>query len=192
MDENTDPYHLVFFRNGAEEYILHLEEMASIALATDLLSPEERNNLKRSLDQLRSSFDKIKKFCTDQILNPRPADASFFYQQIWLLSSSAFLIGSHATITNSSQKFTRIQQAKIARKGLSDNSLKARILIDAIKKEIEAVKPKHAFAVSEKFADIIRPGVLRGMNIEESIDERKWPSVSTIKAKLKLIREGKA
>jgi len=171
---------------------LHLEETASIALATDLLSPAERNNLKRSLDQLRSSFDKIKKFCTDQILNPRPADASFFYQQIWLLSSSAFLIGSHATITDSSQKFTRIQQAKIARKGLSDNSLKERILIDAIKKEIEAVKTKHVLAVSEKFAKIIRPGVLRGMNIEESIDERKWPSVSTIKAKLKLIREGKA
>ena len=61
MDENTDPYHLVFFRNGAEEYIFYLEEMASIVLATDLLSPEERNNLKRSLDQLRSSFDQIKR-----------------------------------------------------------------------------------------------------------------------------------
>ena len=104
MDEKTAPYHLAFFRNGAEEYILYLEEMAGIALATDLLSTEERNNLKRSLDQLSSSFDKIKKFCTDQILNSRPADASFFYRQIWILSSSAFLIGSHTTITESAPK----------------------------------------------------------------------------------------
>ena len=65
-------------------------------------------------------------------------------------------------------------------------------MTDAIKKEIEAVKTKHAFAVSENFVNIIRDGVLRRMNIEESIEKRKWPSVSTMKVKLKLIREGKA
>jgi hypothetical protein len=45
-------------------------------------------------------------------------------------------------------------------------------------------------AVSEKFARLIRPGVLSRLNIKEEKGEKKWPSVGTIKLLLAELKKG--
>jgi len=99
-------------------------------------------------------------------------------------------MGSFTTISEPGKRYVRIEQAKLAREGRAKRSRETP-LISAIRGEVEARAATHEMAVSEKFARLIRPGVLTRLNITEEKGEKKWPSVGTIKLQLaELKKEG--
>jgi len=60
-------------------------------------------------------------------------------------------------------------------------------LIDAI--EAEATLRRRALAISQEFADLIRPGVRRRLNLDP--EGKDWPSVATIKNPIREIKKAK-
>jgi hypothetical protein len=114
---------------------------------------------------------------------------------LWEIMSSAFIIGSRGTVTESAKNFLRAEietetMATQARRAGAANRANAearnQMLEEAIK--AEAKDHKKALAISDKFASLIRPGVVHRLPPNNT----GWPSVSTIRKAIKRIKSGKA
>jgi len=64
-------------------------------------------------------------------------------------------------------------------------------LMDAISEEILKQTDYFTMAASDKYARIIRPGILKRLKIKEATENTLWPSVGTIKNRLLQIRQVK-
>jgi hypothetical protein len=63
-------------------------------------------------------------------------------------------------------------------------------LMAAINAEIETHKERQVVAVSDKYARQLRPGILARLGVTEAKENTEWPSMATIKGRLRRIRGG--
>jgi hypothetical protein len=186
MDEN-DHSHLARMQKGAEDFVRFIEDHGERALKTQILSDAERKSVARSLEHLRGSFAEITKCTIDSVREPKPNLACYIYQNLWMLSAAAFLIGSKTTVSDAATKFIKIEQSKLAREGAA---AKKAWLQNAVQEEVEAVKPQRLMAVSDDFAGVIRPGVLKRLGITEKKELTGWPKIGAIKNCLSKVKKG--
>lgn len=90
---------------------------------------------------------------------------------------AAFLIGVHGTLTDGARNYFAAASGAQARTG---NSARKARMTQAVRDEVEARKSECKMAASEKFARLIRPGVLNRLGISESKGSMGWPSLKTI------------
>jgi hypothetical protein len=182
-----------FAENGARAFAEHLLDIATASLSSDVVTDEDRAELERHRKKLEHNFREMLKVI-DELNETKPSVAFHGRICLWEIMSSAFIIGSRGTVTDSAKKFFRAEietetMATQARRAGAANRANAEArnqpLEDAIK--AEAKDQKKALAISDKFASLIRPGVVHRL----PPNDNGWPSVSTIRNAIKRIKSGK-
>jgi hypothetical protein len=158
-----------------------------VALKSGAFDEIQKRTAKAYLRNIRKRYAAIEKVIDSCELHPTESFPLFIDLSALLFEVHG--IGSLTTISDPVKKFIRMGQAKLARDSRGKSSREP-LLVAAIKAEIEARATTDAMAVSEKFAGMIRPGVLSRLEIKEEKGEKKWPSVSTIKQRLADLKKG--
>jgi hypothetical protein len=189
-----EPFSLEYYKEKAEAFVGGLEDLACRVPKSGNVPISEQEILNEEKWRLRDSFNELVKFTIERFEDLTPSESALLYCALWRFGSSAFQIGSVSIISEAGMAYTRKNQAKSARDAKKANEINVRNeqeLISAIKSAVSANGP---LAVSIKYANMIRPDVLKSLNIPNDDMEKKkrWPSPSTIRARLRIIKEGKA
>jgi hypothetical protein len=114
------------------------------------------------------------------------------YEKLFGLVGAAFTIGVHATATNGAKNYFRpaiAHEAKVARARAAnvkkaETDAASRDQLDrAVMAEMDSLKAKFAPALSDKYAQILRPGITKRLGRSKGT----WPSVRTIRDSVKRI-----
>ena len=172
-------------------FISRIESNVDAALKSGVLDESQKTTIQDYLRNAREHYAEVEKTIDSWELDYDLNTLESFHLLINLacLLFEIHEIGSHTTISEPVKKAIRMEQAKLARLGRAKSSRETP-LISAIKAEVKARAATDEMAVSEKFAGMIRPGVLSRLDIKEEKREKQWPSVGTIKLRLAELKKG--
>ena len=176
MEDRIEP---IDNRKAAEAYLVFIEDFATRALATEVLTTGERKTVEQSRRALRASFGAIVDLIIDLSLKEKPKSTDILYQAMLALMSNSFLLGSITRVSNAARTVTKKEQAETARTARSQNSARdARLAAVRAAMEATVTKPTRG----EAYARLIEPDANKRLGLEGDDKLSIWTIRSDVRA----------